>query len=231
LHALRQTQRNDPAWRARFRAGLGLLLAGQAFLIGALFCSIANDFVHWTYRPFFLWTLPLVVMFGAAGAWMLSTPALFAQCDRWWSWVRRSVRVMVAVTTLAGLLLWINEYRGFTYWFYPLSVLVVIWSSAIALTFAYLSASADQLGSLRVAMLSRHVMWALPLGMIAPPIVAVLVWMMVRPLALTPTVVGLAIVCATWFLASYSTAVAVLVRLRQAIDDLFLQATLGETTA
>jgi hypothetical protein len=147
-----------------------VLLAAQVILVVSLGCSIANDVVHFTRVPFFLWILPLVVLLGALGAWTVSTPTLFSQCDRWWGWIRRSMRGTVVVTALSGLGIWINEFRGVTSWFYPLIALMIFWPVAIALTFAYLSASAEQLGSSRVASASRHVMWMLPLGMIVPPV-------------------------------------------------------------
>jgi hypothetical protein len=109
--------------------------------------------------------------------------------------------------------------------------MMFFWPVAIALTFAYLSASAEQLGSTGVASVSRHVMWMLPAAMVIPPVIGLVTWMNVRPFTATPAVVVAAIVCALWFVGSYSTAVAVLVRLRRAIDGLVLQRSLAGTTA
>ena len=231
MHALHAWQRGDRAWTRQLRAGVLVLLAAQILLVGSLACSIVNDILHFTRAPFFLRTLPLVVLLGAAGAWMLGAPALFAQCDRWWGWVRRSMRGMVLLTAMSGLLLWLNEYRGYTDWFYPLTVMMVFWPVAIALTFAYLSASAEQLGSRRIATVSRHVMWTLPLGMIVPPVVGLFIASSVRPLSATPAIVVTAMICAAWFITSYSTAVTVLVHFRRAIDNVVAQYSLAEATA
>jgi hypothetical protein len=231
VHALQETQRNDRVWTRRIASGVRVLLSAQIILVVALVCSLANDFVHFTRKPFFLWILPLVVMLGAIGAWNLGAPALFAQCDRWWGWVRRSMRAMVLLTAIFGMSIWLNECRTFTSWFYPLVAMMVFWPVAVALTFAYLSESAEQLGSTRVATWSRHVMWALPMGMIVPPVIGLFVWLGVRPFSATPTVVALAMACAVWFIASYSTALTVLVRLRRAIDDLTLRHSIVAATA
>lgn len=231
LHALHEWQREDRAWTRRVRAGLFVLFAAQIILVVALICSITNDFLRLTHYPFFLEILPLVVILGALGAWVLGSPTLFAQCDHWWGWVRRSMRAMVLVASLASLGLWINELRGFVLWFYPLTLMIILWAAAIALTFAYLSASAEQIGSTRLASVSRHVMWALPAGMIVPPVIALFVWANVRPFSPTPLIMVTAMLCGVWFIGSYSTAVAVLVRLRRAIDDAVLQQSLTSTTA
>jgi ribose/xylose/arabinose/galactoside ABC-type transport system permease subunit len=112
VRALRESQRDDRAWTQRLRIGVRVLLAAQAILVVALTCSIANDLHRVIRVPFFLWTLPLVVILGAIGAWMVGAPTLFAQCDRWWGWVRRSMRGVVFVTALAGFSLCLNEYYG-----------------------------------------------------------------------------------------------------------------------
>ena len=196
-------------------------------LVASLLCSIANDLTHFTYRPFFLWTLPLVALIGAVGAWMVSTPTLFSQCDGWWNWVRRTMRGMVLLTALAGIVVWINEFRGVVSWLYPLIAMMIFWPVAIALTFAYLSASAEQLGSPRLAAWSRQVMWALPAGIVIPPVAGFFMWMNLRPFSATPLVVMSAVLFALWFVGSYSTAVSVLVRLRRAVDDVVLQRSLA----
>jgi hypothetical protein len=226
-HALHETQRNDRVWTRQLRTGVRILLAGQMILVISLLGSFANDLVRFTIRPFFLWILPIVVLIGALGAWMVSTPTLFSQCDRWWNWVRRTMRGVALSTALSGILIWLNEFRAFVDWVYPLMVMMILWSAAIALTFAYLSASAEQIGSMRLATVSRRVMWSLPIGIVAPPVIGLFTWMNVRPFSATPTVVVSAILCALWFVGSYSTAVTVLVRLRRAIDNLVLQRSLA----
>jgi hypothetical protein len=231
MHALHETQRNDRTWTMQLRLGANVLLAAQVILVVSLACSIANDVVHFTRVPFFLWILPLVVILGAVGAWMVSIPTLFAQCDHWWGWVRRCLRGMLLITSIFGLALWLNEYRRFTDWRYPLGGMMIVWPIAIALTFAYLSASAEQLGSRRVASASRHVMWALPLGMIAPPVIALFTSLSVQPFSPTPAVVVSALICGAWFITSYSLAVTVLVYLRRAIHDLVLQRSLVSPTS
>src|SRR5690348_6161815 len=78
VHALHEWQRDDRAWAGRVRGGLLMLLAAQLILVTALVCSVANDIVRFTHYPFFLETLPVVVVLGALGAWMLGSPTLFA---------------------------------------------------------------------------------------------------------------------------------------------------------
>jgi hypothetical protein len=74
-------------------------------------------------------------------------------------------------------------------------------------------------------------MWALPLGMIAPPVIALFTSLSVQPFSPTPAVVVSALICGAWFITSYSLAVTVLVYLRRAIDDLVLQRSLVSPTS